>query len=85
MSDNLPPGLLLRLDLEENGAAHLYSVLDDDQTAEVLRDMANGLEEEGSNPVEDEDDEPPVAPGARNLDELLEEFFGKAGGEEIQE
>jgi hypothetical protein len=75
MSDNLPPGLMLRLDVEENGAGHLYSVLDDEQTIEILRDMADGLEEEGSTPVEDEDDEPPVAPGARNLDDLLSEWF----------
>lgn len=75
MSDNLPPGLMMRLDVEENGAAHLYSVLDDDQTAEILRDMAEGLLEEGSTPVEDEDDEPPVAPGAASLDDLLSEWF----------
>jgi hypothetical protein len=46
----LPEGLVLRLDIEENGQAHLYTSVDDDQAVHALRDLADGLEAEGSTP-----------------------------------
>lgn len=77
-SDELPQGLVLRLDIEVDGHAHLYSALPDDQAVEALRDLANGLEEDGSKPQNAYRDGDAIPRGDEHpdLDSALRDLLG---------
>jgi hypothetical protein len=52
-NSELPQELVLRLDIETDGHAHLYSVIPDEDAVQILREMADGLEKNGSRDPKD--------------------------------